>query len=44
MLGMEEERALPLTDSSACVQVDHVLNLSMVSMVLAFLRLSNFIV
>lgn len=28
VLGMEEERALPLTDSSACVQVDHVLNLN----------------
>ncbi len=28
VLGMEEERALPLTDTTACVQVDHVLNLS----------------
>lgn len=28
VLGMEEERALPLTDTTACVQVDHVLNLN----------------
>lgn len=28
VLGMETERALPLTDSSTCVKVDHVLNLN----------------
>lgn len=27
-LGVEEERSLPLTDSTSCVQVDHVLNLN----------------